>query len=261
MKNAIITISFLSLIIFCSSNSPIIGEKPFVTENDKKYTIDHQSYYDTVVKLGHSTFRIFKGINDTFHHVFGFTIHKKVNNTWSEQLITEWTSLYEFKDWNKDGYLDIVLRYHHAYVPILFNPKKEIFVRFGDIGELTDQVTPINGTNLMWNFTERKNWHSELFDIDSNYNMKSYGVMINYDESKLNSDIELEKDFICTYKRLLIYSEDYNGGILGHKKLLMNRFDPNKLAFNLEDNSDDYDSLRIAFIKNYWNNNWQKFIN
>ncbi len=268
MFNIPIKIAFLLLILSCFNkkvesvnkkeefighinnsmlNAPIIQSNKFI-------------FHDTIIDIGKSSFRIYQDTSKKTQ--LKFKILKKEGNNWIINIDEGWTSLYEFKDWNMDGYTDIILRYHHAYVVILYNPKMEYFAKFGDIGELTNKVEKIEGTNLMCNLDEHKNWSSELFDIDPNYNKRSYGIMVNWDESDTENNRENLK--VCVYKRLLIFNKSYDNqtdrSILGTNKKLISKIDLSKIeAFNDID-FEKHDSLRLDFAKKYWTENWRKFV-
>jgi hypothetical protein len=245
------------LFLICCTNTA--DHKPSVSINTNSIYVPYEEKFkrnfDTIVNVGQSIFRVFIDTGDTRLEK-QFKIQKRFKNSWKDNLNLEWTSLHTFKDWNKDGYMDIVLQYHHAYVVLLFNPKKQKFVEFGDIGELTDEVMDIAGTNLKYNFTEHKHWYSELFDIDPNYNMRSYGLM-------MNSEVEIDTAFIDVYKRLIIYNDEYRKketdfSFIRNEKLV-ERIDPQKQVF-FKANFEKYDSLKIVFIKNYWAKNWRNFV-
>jgi hypothetical protein len=216
-------------------------------------------FYDTILDIDKSVFRVFQ--DTTLNPQFMFRVLKQVNGNWQTNIDEGWTSVYEFKDWNKDGFTDIVLRYHHAFVIILYNPKKQKFVKFGDVGELTDTIEHIEGTSLMCNLDEHKSWNSELFDIDPNFNKRSYGIMVNWDESREDND--LDNPIICVYKRLLIYNEDYDNQsdttIFGTNKMLIDKIETSKTAYYHTPDIEKYDSLRMDFVKKYWIKNWRKF--
>lgn len=226
------------------------------TQLSKPYNLGR--FYDTIIVAKKDSFRIFQ---DTTNKELRLKILKQNKNNWQTNIEEEWTSLYEFKDWNNDGYMDIILRYHHAFVIILYNPKKDKFVKFGDIGELTDKVEHIIGTNLVFNIDEHKKWNSELFDIDSNYNKRSYGIMFNWDDT--NRETNTEDSIISVFKRLLIFNKDYYNNsdttIMGTNKRLTDKIVNKSANFCSNCGREEYDSLRLNFVRNYWTNNWKKY--
>jgi hypothetical protein len=181
-----------------------------------------------------------------------------VENNWQNNIDESWTSLYKFIDWNNDSYTDVILRYpRDNNVVLLFNPKKEKFVKFGDFGESIDKIDTIKDTHFMFNLDEHKlNWNSELFAINENYKKVSYGVM-HWVEGDTSS-------YISVYKRLLVYDEQfYNNvdrSILDNQKKPTEKIDTKALAFFLSDNFEKRDSLRQDFVKKYWSKNWKRFL-
>lgn len=216
--------------------------------------------FDTILTFGHSVFKIFRDTNS-----YSFRISKKVGNGWQGNIDAAWTSLHEFEDWHKDGYLDIILRYKFSYEILLFNPKKEVFTGTGYILENNiEDFQDIEGTNLKCSFYEFKgDWHSELFEIDPNYIVRSYGVIFyrhNYIEER-----QIDSPYIEVYKRLIVHDEAYrekvDWHILGDKKeLITTIIDPKKQKFYTTEDYEKTDSLRLVFIKDYWSKNYQKFI-
>lgn len=227
---------------------------------------DHY-YFDTTLTVGHSTFRIFRD-KDSIYNTYNLRIFKKVGNSWQDNINDEWTSLHEFQDWNKDGYVDIVLQYHHSYEIMFFNPKKEIFVAFGGVGSNDiDDIQDIEGTNLKCNFYEfRTNWYSELFGIDDNYHKVSYGTLVS--EEFVKDGVGIDTPIINVYKQLIIYDEAYqNRDIMKDstkkdKKLIgkMNPIEQKLYMGNSEQSTDRYVAKKLEFVKNYWSKNYQKFI-
>ncbi len=269
MEKLFAVIICLFLLLNCSNQAeqkPVgvfVSEKTEISSKDTvvlpTIRLTNPYTFDTILTLGHSTFRIFRDTNS-----YNFRILKKTGNEWLNNIDNSWTSLHEFQDWNKDGYLDIVLRYKFSYDILLFNPQKEVFVGTGYILENNiEGFQDIEGTNLRCSFyTSKGNWHSELFEIDPNYIMKSHGVI--FYRHNYNEETQIDSAYIDVYKRLIVHDNAYlkrvDWSILEDPKELITTIDPKKQKFYTTEDYDKTDSLRFTFIKDYWSKNYQKFI-
>lgn len=247
------------------SEGILVSEKTEISFSSKDTTVlpsikfANPYRFDTILIFGHSIFRIFRDTNS-----YSFRILKKVRNEWLDNIDNAWTSLHEFQDWNKDGHVDIVLRYKSAYDILLFNPQKQVFIGTGYVlGNNIEDFQEIEGTNLRCSFyTSKGNWHSELFEIGPNYIMRSYGVI--FYRYNFNEETQIDSAYIDVYKRLIVHDEAYrekiDWNILGDQKELIMTIDPKKQKFYNAEITGKQDSSEMEFVKDYWSKNYQKFI-
>jgi hypothetical protein len=231
---------------FCSQKEPVPSLAPqcFGSMRSNPLVLPLENAYDTLLVVEKAVFRIYQAsVNPPETR---FRILKQEGTAWLPNVDEEWTSAYEFNDWNQDGFVDLVLSYHHVHLILLYHPTMKQFVKFGYLGPDTDSVARIEGTRLLCHFQERRgSWNSELFEIDAAFHKKSYGIM----------EGTVEDSPIQVFKRVLVF----NPALEDPNVEPVSRVEPNPKGFELL-KSLPSDSLSLDWVQKYWVNNWRKFV-
>jgi hypothetical protein len=209
---------------------------------------------------------------DSLVQGFTFVIKKQVGNVWEINNGIEYGRRafnWIIKDWNHDGYNDVVLRNYFDEDVFLFNPDKNEFVHFGSIGR--GEISSIEKSNLLYNFSFKKQvmynddvdgyyqiWESELFEIDKNYSKIEYGRI---DFHKSYRDIN-NQEIIDTIPFIHIYKFDSKQFVLKEKIDFRNIKPP--LNFEQKEIKGDKEEVDYSneedFIKDYWLKNWKAMV-
>lgn len=196
--------------IFSDSLPGLYPSRPSTPVNDSSAAI--KLYHSDTTRIQHKRYvlSVYRGWDTCFFKVEREQ-HKKFVTILIDNDYTTNNSGIEFKDYNRDGYKDIIWTkkwQEHAY---LFNPHTHNFV---EVGEFNNVNTLKVDNQVVWytpgipylylindekDIGETQEKHSELFVIDNTYHKISFATIDNFstiDDDKRDRFIDSDSLFI-----------------------------------------------------------------